>query len=57
MTTEQTWKVQVIAYDTDEVIKEIAVPTERQADRVDDGLNINLDHEKYFTRVVSPDEQ
>ena len=55
MTTPNEWKVQVIEAETNEVVKEIAAPTERQAGMIDDGLNINLNHNKFFTVVVSPD--
>lgn len=55
MTTPNEWKVQVIAFETNEVVKEISAPTERQAGRIDDGLNVNLNHDKFFTVVVSPD--
>lgn len=55
MTTQKEWKVQVIDFETNEVVKEISAPTERQAGMIDDGLNINLNHDKFFTLVVSPD--
>jgi hypothetical protein len=32
-------------------IKTIECENERKADRVDDGININLDHDKYFTVI------
>lgn len=44
--------VQVIEYSTGKVIKEIVVSSERKADKVESGLNINLNHEKYYTRTV-----
>ena len=43
--------VKIISFETEEVLKEYPCNSERQADRVDDGLNINLDHEKFFTVI------
>ena len=31
--------------------------TERKAGKVDDGLNINLNHDRYFTRIVEDEEE
>ena len=45
--------VEVVKYGTDEVVKRIPCgASERSADRVDRGVNINLDSENYYTRVV-----
>lgn len=44
--------VEVVEYGTDKVVKQLGPMSERKADRVDDGLNINLDHDKYYTRIV-----
>ena len=45
-------KVQIVEYKTDKVIKNIEVPTERQAEKVESGININLNHDEYFTRIT-----
>ena len=45
-------KVQIVEYKTDKVIKDIEVPTERQAEKVESGININLNHDEYFTRII-----
>ena len=45
------YKVQVIDADTDEVVKEIEAANLRTAERVENGLNINLNHMRYFTRI------
>ena len=37
----------------EKVEKRFEYATERLADKADSGLNRNLDHAKYFTRVVS----
>lgn len=45
--------IEVIEFKTKQVVKRVDVTgqTERQIDKVDDGLNINLNHEEYYTRV------
>lgn len=48
-----TYVVEIVEHATGEVVHRSANPmTERQADRADEGFNINLDHEHFFTRVV-----
>jgi len=49
-----TYKVQVIDAETDEVVKEIETANLRTAERVENGLNINLNHMQYFTRIEEP---
>jgi len=46
-------KVVIKSYETDEIVKEINCSSERQAEKVDDGININLDHEKYYTEIIN----
>lgn len=48
--------VLIIEYATDKVEKNMGPFTLRHAQRVEDGANINLNHEKYFTRVVAVDD-
>lgn len=45
------WIVKVVSYKDDKVIKELSASSERQAYKIDDGLNINLNHEEYYTVV------
>ena len=44
--------VQVIEYATSEVVKEIPCENERSAERVERGVNINLNHDQFFTQKV-----
>ena len=44
--------VEIVKYEGGEVIKRFSPMSERQAERVDDGININLNHEEYYTRIV-----
>lgn len=47
-----SWFVEVIDNDG-VVIKTFSCASERSAERVERGVSINLDHEKYSTRIVS----
>ena len=44
--------VEIVFYDDESVIKRVECQSERHAEKVEDGININLNHEKYFTRIV-----
>jgi hypothetical protein len=44
--------VEIVGYQDDAVVKSIPCLTEREAARTDAGVNINLDHENYFTRIA-----
>ena len=46
------WNVEVVHFDTDEVVKRIECESERSAERVERGVLINMNLEDYFTRVV-----
>ena len=57
MTAPQAdYKIQVVDTETDEIVKTLEAHNLRTAERVDDGLNINLNHMKFFTRIVEPKE-
>jgi hypothetical protein len=45
--------VQIVKFDGEEVVKEIGPLGDRQASKVDRGANINLNHERFYTRIVS----
>ena len=44
--------VQIKEYQTDNTIKEVGPYTEHRANKVDGGLNVNLNHDKYFTLIT-----
>ena len=46
------FKIEVVQYDTLEVVKSFSASNSSSANRIDDGLNINLDHDNYFTRII-----
>jgi len=47
-------RIEIVDYKTSEIIQVIncAGKTERQVNKIDDGLNINLNHSEYFTRII-----
>ena len=49
-----TYKIKVIKADTDEVVKVMEAVTERAAERVERGLNINMNHADYYTVIEPP---
>lgn len=49
-----TYKIKVIKADTGEVVKTLEAVTERAANRIDDGLNINMNHADYYTVIEPP---
>jgi hypothetical protein len=44
--------VEIVEDSTEEVVKRMGPMRLRQAERVEDGASINLDHERFSTRVV-----
>ena len=46
--------IEVVEYETDKVIHKVDVSekSERQADRVMDGMDRQLNHEKFYTRFA-----
>lgn len=48
-------KIQIVSTERHEVIKSIDVTgkSKRQIEKIEDGMNINLDHDHYFTRLVT----
>lgn len=47
------WKVEVVESATDTVVKTLGpFPNESRAEKCMDGLDINLDHASFFTRVA-----
>lgn len=45
--------VEIVKYgEPEEVVKRMGPMAERQADKVDNGANMNLNHEEYYTRIV-----
>ena len=52
MQSNSEFNVEVVDSSTDEVVKTLHGSSERVAARIERGLNINLNHAKYHTRLV-----
>lgn len=52
--TPKPWRVEVIEDDTQEVVKTIQCHTKREAERVERGLLINLNHKRFHTNIAPP---
>lgn len=44
--------VEVVETETDEVVERMGPTAEGRAERIERGVNINLNHEDYHTRIV-----
>jgi len=49
-------KIHVKSIETNEIVKTLEATTENQAERIERGLLINMDRERYFVDVVYPGE-
>jgi hypothetical protein len=38
------------------VVERLKAHSERQAERLERGVNINLNHDKFFTRIIDEEE-
>jgi hypothetical protein len=52
--TRDTYKVNVIDARTGVVVKTLETASKRAAERIENGLNINMNHEHYFTEIEEP---
>ena len=52
MSDTNKFQVEVLDFFTDKVVKTMKVNSLASAMRVDSGLNINLNHERFWTRIV-----
>ena len=50
--SDTLYQVEVVSYDTGEVVRTLGPMLQHKADRVDAGMQHNLDHEHYYTRVM-----
>ena len=47
------WVIEVVEFDTEEVIHTVECRGgKHMAEKADDGMQHNLNHEKYYTRIV-----
>jgi len=47
------WRIEVVHAETGEVVKTMGAMSEREAERVERGVNINIGPD-YFTRIKGP---
>ena len=47
--------VEIVEYDTAKAVKSMGPFSEHRADKVDNGANINLNHNEFFTQIVQRD--
>lgn len=52
-----TDRIEIISHDTGQVVHTVDVPAGANADRLDRGINVNLNHEQYYTRLVDAEEE
>lgn len=55
--TAREYFVEVVSCVGENVVKRLGPLTESRADRVDAGLNINLDRENFYTRIVAEEPE
>lgn len=48
---DKIYCIEVVEAETDEVVKTIEAANLRTAERTEDGMNINLNHMQFFTRI------
>jgi len=44
--------VQIVEYKTGIVIKELGPHSEHKAEKIEAGLNIQINHESYYTKII-----
>ena len=44
--------IEVVEYESGEVVSRMEASSEREAEKIDRGVNINLNHENYYTRIM-----
>lgn len=49
-------RIEVVDRETEQAVKVFAPTHERRAEKIEDGVNINLNHERYYTRRVTVED-
>ena len=53
MPRKKKWVVRIVSHDSGKTVKKFEpCYSEREADKLDRGVNINLNHEKFYTTVT-----
>ena len=50
------FKIEIVNKSTDEVVETMTAKSRRGADRIEDGVLINLDHDRFFVRTTESDQ-
>ena len=52
--TEKVARIEIVSYKTGKSVKtfDVSDKSERQIDKIDSGININLNHDKFYTRQL-----
>ena len=45
-------RVEIVSRETEQAVKVMRYDTERLAEKAERGVEVNLDHERYYTRIV-----
>jgi hypothetical protein len=53
----EQWEVHVKQWSDDLIVRRLACRSELQAEKAERGMNINLDHKRFYTEIVKPDAQ
>jgi hypothetical protein len=51
------YQVQIIRAEDGTVTKAMETSSKKMAERLEDGVNINLNHEEYYTQIVEVEEK
>ena len=56
ITLEEKSYIEVVEYETDKVVHTVDVSDKspRQAEKIQEGMDRNLNHEKFYMRIVTP---
>jgi hypothetical protein len=49
---QDEWYVEIVEDGTDQVVKRMGPSPRRTAEKIEAGVNINLNHEQFTTRIV-----
>ena len=52
MKKETLYQVVVVSFETTDVIKRLGPMSKAKAEKVDDSMQHNLDHARFYTRIV-----
>ena len=48
------WKVEVVEFETNKVIKELSAVSKASAEALEDSVTAKLDIDKFYTRIIGP---